>query len=77
MDVWGTRQKWSIRFSTYRSTRLYKIRPLFSTYKMESEFLGKSPKNPDILRHSRLFWCRERDLNPHGFPHTPLKRVGL
>ena len=22
-------------------------------------------------------WCRRRDLNPHGFPHTPLKRACL
>ncbi len=22
-------------------------------------------------------WCRRRDLNPHGFRHTPLKRACL
>ena len=22
-------------------------------------------------------WCRRRDSNPHGFPHTPLKRACL
>src|SRR5207244_7440874 len=22
-------------------------------------------------------WCRRRELNPHGFPHTPLKRACL
>ena len=22
-------------------------------------------------------WCRRRDLNPHGLPHTPLKRACL
>ena len=22
-------------------------------------------------------WCRRRDLNPHGFPHTPLKRARI
>ena len=24
-----------------------------------------------------LIWCRRRDLNPHGFRHTPLKRACL
>jgi hypothetical protein len=24
-----------------------------------------------------LGWCAERDLNPHGFRHTPLKRTCL
>ena len=24
-----------------------------------------------------FLWCRRRDLNPHGFPHTPLKRARI
>src|SRR5659263_469372 len=28
--------------------------------------------NPDSLY--LLMWCRRRDLNPHGFPHHPLKQ---
>ena len=28
-------------------------------------------------RFSKHKWCRRRDLNPHGFPHTPLKRACL
>ena len=28
-------------------------------------------KKPDSLSDSE--WCRRRDLNPHGFPHHPLK----
>ena len=30
----------------------------------------------DSLR-SLDIWCRRRDLNPHGFPHTPLKRARI
>jgi integrase len=30
-------------------------------------------KKPDSLSDSE--WCRRRDLNPHGFPHHPLKKL--
>ena len=33
-------------------------------------------KELDICPNSFL-WCRRRDLNPHGFPHTPLKRARI
>jgi len=32
-------------------------------------------KKPDSLSDSE--WCRRRDLNPHGFPHHPLKMACL
>ena len=32
-------------------------------------------KKPDSLSESS--WCRRRDLNPHGFPHHPLKMACL
>ena len=41
--------------------------------KTESEAGSWDPKQPD----KTIRWCRRRDLNPHGFPHTPLKRACL
>jgi hypothetical protein len=35
----------------------------------EKRDLGEKPKSLSLLR-----WCRRRDLNPHGFPHHPLKK---
>ena len=34
--------------------------------------LRKRPESPLVSR-----WCRRRDLNPHGFPHHPLKMACL
>ena len=34
-------------------------------------------KKPQPLRIAILKWCSERDSNPHGFRHTPLKRTCL
>ena len=43
-----------------------------------------SPERPDgssssvhVHVHGNGGWCRRRDSNPHGFPHTPLKRACL
>src|SRR5712691_8512156 len=34
-------------------------------------------RSREVLDERRFNWCRRRDLNPHGFPHTPLKRACL
>jgi len=47
------------------------VEPLFSQsgrFQEKKDFGGK-PKSLSELR-----WCRRRDLNPHGFPHHPLKK---
>ena len=40
---------------------------------------GSSPNKKQKKTPNRclLKWCRRRDLNPHGFPHTPLKRARI
>ncbi len=47
---------------------------------MRNEEKSRS-KRPGILTGSQRSgidrWCRRRDLNPHGFRHTPLKRACL
>src|SRR2546426_8620323 len=45
----------------------------------------RRPPRSTLFPYTTLFrsrpggrgWCRRRDLNPHGFPHTPLKRACL
>src|SRR6266487_2184667 len=37
---------------------------------------GKTPASLKILNALRK-WCSGRDLNPHAFRHTPLKRTCL
>src|SRR5437867_10975484 len=32
---------------------------------------------PQVLARAGREWCPGRDLNSHGFPHTPLKRTCL
>jgi len=36
----------------------------------EKRDFGVKPKSLSLLE-----WCRRRDLNPHGFPHHPLKKL--
>ncbi len=41
---------------------------------------GRAPTDHHFLRDSGgsyCYWCRRRDLNPHGLRHTPLKRACL
>ena len=38
---------------------------------------GRKTIGPALSANPVMVWCREGDLNPHGFPHTPLKRTRL
>src|SRR3989338_709308 len=38
---------------------------------------GREGEISRALGEQRSTWCRRRELNPHGFPHTPLKRACL
>jgi hypothetical protein len=35
------------------------------------------PSRPVFLDFCGVYWCRRRDLNPHGSPHHPLKMACL
>src|SRR5262249_21309863 len=43
----------------------------------EGRALRGPPSRCCALSRCSQGWCREGDLNPHGFPHTPLKRTCL
>ena len=54
----------------------WRLMHLWSLYSSVSYSLAKVPKRgPKPLICGN--WCRRRDSNPHGFPHTPLKRACL
>ena len=56
------------------TTRVFPREPQMSHICLfhEKRELGGKPKSLLLLR-----WCRRRDLNPHGFPHHPLKMACL
>jgi hypothetical protein len=45
-------------------------RALLANVRHKGNELGARPNSLLELR-----WCRRRDLNPHGFPHHPLKQA--
>jgi len=57
------------------------------TYNVQGKTAGVPPEEwlPEAVRAAPsrhrnspnshgILWCRRRDLNPHGFPHHPLKQ---
>ena len=48
------------------------LNPLFCVSRQYHHTIKKA-----ITKVIAFFICRRRDLNPHGFPHTPLKRARI